>query len=84
MSMRRGKLHLKLDDLRVDSFAIQGEADARGTVRGHVSWLCPETDYPSATDCTNCQTIQPCPTGATYCYVCPTNQRTRDPGCGVV
>jgi len=86
MSTKRGKLRLELEDLRVDSFATQGgDERSRGTVRGHISWLCPDTTTPSDTDCTDCfQTDYPCPTGTSYCYLCPTNPRTREPGCSVV
>ncbi|HEX8244714.1 MAG TPA: hypothetical protein VF541_14505 [Longimicrobium sp.] len=83
MSTKRGKLRLDLDSLRVESFATQGGGESRGTVRGHVSWLCPDTTTPSDTDCTDCfQTDAPCPTGPSNCYVC-TNTVTRPNGCSV-
>ncbi|HEX8906698.1 MAG TPA: pinensin family lanthipeptide [Longimicrobiaceae bacterium] len=85
MRTKRGKLRLELDNLRVESFATQeGDESSRGTIRGHVSWLCPDTTTPSDTDCTDCFATEiPCPTGATVCYVC-TDTNTQRPGCMVV
>jgi hypothetical protein len=79
MSTKRGKLRLDVDALRVASFDTQGDGEhSRGTVRGHISWLCPDTTTPSDTDCTDC--FQ---TGPTVCYVC-TDTNTRANGCSVV
>ena len=84
MSTKRGKLRLEMDNLRVESFPTEGgDGSPRGTVRGHVSWLCPDVGSPSDTDCTDCfATMAPCPTADTVCNVC-TNTNTASPGCSV-
>ena len=54
------KLALDLDTLRVESFATQATASARGTVRGHEDTM--ETEWCSIETCllTTCLTVKTC------------------------
>ena len=74
-----GKLTLKIDDLKVDSFQTGGEHRRSGTVRGHdtveTEWC---TGYPE------CVSRQGCQTPRDTCYGscgCTQNCDTAPPNC---